>query len=111
MSTGVIQYAEHEYDNHFVLSIDLSILLIYRYFCPRVGGDMPIGVLQYAEYEYDNRFAPSIDLPILSIFRHFCPRVGGDMPIGVLQYAEYEYDNHIPREHRVIDSVDVSAFV
>ena len=71
---------------------------------------MSTGVIRYAEHEYDNCFPPSIDLSILSIFRYFFPRVGEGMPIGVLQYAEYEYDNHIPRKHRVIDSVDFSAF-
>ena len=58
MSTEVIQYAEHEYDNRFAPSIDLSILLIFRNFCPRVGEDMSTGVIEYAEHEYDNHFAP-----------------------------------------------------
>ena len=58
MSTGVIEYAEYEYDNRFAPSIDLSILLISRNFCPRVGEDMSTGVIEYAEHEYDNHFAP-----------------------------------------------------
>ena len=37
-------------------TIDLSILLIFRLFCPSDGEDMAIGVCQYAEHEYDNRF-------------------------------------------------------
>ncbi|EYC30388.1 hypothetical protein Y032_0005g2623 [Ancylostoma ceylanicum] len=71
MFTGVFQYAEHECDNHFVPSIDLSTLLIFRNFCPRVGEDVSTGVIQYAEREHNNSFARSIDLLILLIFAIF----------------------------------------
>ncbi|EYC32406.1 hypothetical protein Y032_0003g1554 [Ancylostoma ceylanicum] len=56
---GVIRYAEHEYDNRFAPSIDLSTLSIFRYFYPRVGEDTSPGVIQYAEHEYGSKyFAP-----------------------------------------------------
>ena len=51
MPTGVLLYAEHEYDNRFARIIDF---IDSSRFLPRVGEDMSTGILRYAEHEYDN---------------------------------------------------------
>ncbi|EYC08217.1 hypothetical protein Y032_0067g54 [Ancylostoma ceylanicum] len=47
--------------------VDLSVLLIFRCFCPEIGVDAPIGVIQCAENKYGNRLEPNYGL-ISSIF-------------------------------------------
>ncbi|EYC33573.1 hypothetical protein Y032_0002g869 [Ancylostoma ceylanicum] len=103
MSTGVNEYAEHEYDNCFAPSIDLSILSIFRYFYSRFGEDTYPGVIQYAEHEHENHLVPSIESSILLVFRYFCPRVGEDISTGVLRYAEHEYGKYFAPNYRFID--------
>ena len=71
MSSGVSQYAEYEYDNHFARNIDLLILSIFSHFRSGTDKDIPIGVSPYAEHAYRNHFARNIELSILLIFGSF----------------------------------------
>ena len=91
MSTGVIQYAEHEYDNHFVPSIDLSILLIFCNFRPLVAGDMSTGAIRYDKHEYDDPIPR--DYGVIDFVDFICSYlvVCKNSSTGVLQHAEREH--------------------